>query len=125
MPWRAAVPSPANADQYSLQYLTWAGANNIQSFYFEAFDETWKISSEGPQGAHWGIWDTTGLIKSGMGDSLCANVIETPTPPAITDLSGGGEMRHHGRRFEAQWRFPHDRVGGPGAQGGRAERALP
>jgi hypothetical protein len=51
---------------------------------------------------------------------LCANVDETPTPPAITDLSGGGEMRHHGRRFEAQWELPHDRVGGPGAQGGRA-----
>ncbi len=52
--------------------------------------------------------------------ALCANMTETPAPPAITDLSGGGEMRHHGRRFEAQWRFPHSRVGGPGAEGGRA-----
>ncbi len=62
----AAVPSAANANLYALQYLTWAGANDIPSFYFEAFDETWKAASEGPQGAHWGIWDKDGLTKAGM-----------------------------------------------------------
>lgn len=62
----AAVPSAANADLFALQYLTWAGGNSIQSFYFEAFDEAWKANSEGPQGAHWGIWDATGTIKPGM-----------------------------------------------------------
>ena len=62
----AAVPSVAAANLYALRYLTWAEANNIQSFYFEAFDEVWKIASEGPQGAHWGIWDNNGLVKPGM-----------------------------------------------------------
>ena len=32
-------------------------------FYFEAFDETWKATYEGPQGACWGIWDRDGHRK--------------------------------------------------------------
>jgi exo-beta-1,3-glucanase (GH17 family) len=62
----AAVPSVANANIFALQFFTWAKANQIPSFYFEAFDETWKASSEKPQEAHWGIWDTSGDIKAGM-----------------------------------------------------------
>ena len=62
----AAVPSAPNANLYVLQYLTWSAANSIQSFYFEAFDESWKVASEGPQGEHWGVWDKNGLIKPGM-----------------------------------------------------------
>jgi uncharacterized repeat protein (TIGR01451 family) len=62
----AAVPSPANQNLFALQFFTWAGANNIPAFYFEAFDEAWKAAYEGPQGAHWGIFDVNGVIKSGM-----------------------------------------------------------
>ena len=62
----AAVPSVANANLFALQFLTWAATNNIPAFYFEAFDETWKVASEGPQGANWGIWDTLGVLKPGM-----------------------------------------------------------
>lgn len=47
----AAVPSPANAAQYSLQFVTWARSNNVAFFYFEAFNEEWKVRDEGPQGA--------------------------------------------------------------------------
>jgi exo-beta-1,3-glucanase (GH17 family) len=62
----AAVPSIVNANLFALQFFTWANANNIQAFYFEAFDEAWKAAYEGPQGANWGLWDTSGNIKSGM-----------------------------------------------------------
>ena len=62
----AAVPSPANADLFALQFFSWAGANNIPAFYFEAFDEAWKTTYEGPQGAHWGVFDASGAIKPGM-----------------------------------------------------------
>jgi len=63
----AAVPSPASAALYALQVFTWAGANNIPLLYFEAFDENWKASTpEGPQGAHWGIFDANGDMKTGM-----------------------------------------------------------
>ena len=62
----AAVPSAANASLFALLFLSWANSNSIQSFYFEAFDEAWKAAYEGPQGAHWGLWDATGVIKPGM-----------------------------------------------------------
>jgi exo-beta-1,3-glucanase (GH17 family) len=62
----AAVPSPANAAQYFLQFVSWARASNIPFFYFEAFDEAWKANYEGPQGAHWGIWDENGVLKPYM-----------------------------------------------------------
>lgn len=61
-----AIPSPENAAYYFLSFVSWAQANSIDYFYFEAFDEQWKASYEGPQGAHWGVWDKDGNIKSGM-----------------------------------------------------------
>jgi exo-beta-1,3-glucanase (GH17 family) len=61
----AAVPSAANANLFTQQFLSWAAANGIPTFFFEAFDEAWKVPYEGPQGAHWGIWDATGVIKPG------------------------------------------------------------
>lgn len=61
-----AVPSPENAAYFFLNFVSWAKANNVEYFYFEAFDETWKSAYEGPQGAHWGIWDKDGNLKPGM-----------------------------------------------------------
>lgn len=62
----SAVPSPENSARYFNEFISWAHTNNIQYFYFEAFDETWKVNNEGPQGAHWGIWDKEGILKPGM-----------------------------------------------------------
>ena len=62
----AAVPSPASAALYALQFFSWASVNSIPALYFEAFDEAWKAGYEGPQGAHWGLFDTSGTIKPGM-----------------------------------------------------------
>ena len=64
----AAVPSSQNASFYFLNFVSWARANNVQYFYFESFDESWKAKYEGPQGAHWGIWDKDGSLKPGMQD---------------------------------------------------------
>lgn len=61
-----AVPSPENASYHFLNFVSWARANNVTYFYFEAFDETWKALYEGPQGACWGIWDKDGIMKPGM-----------------------------------------------------------
>ncbi|AKB48841.1 Chitin binding protein [Methanosarcina sp. Kolksee] len=61
-----AVPSPENSARYLNDSVSWARKNNIQYFYFEAFDETWKSVHEGPQGAHWGVWDKDGNMKPGM-----------------------------------------------------------
>src|SRR5271157_1221071 len=62
----AAVPSPANAAQFFLQFVTWARSNNVAFLYFEAFNEEWKAKYEGPQGAYWGIWDEYGVLKPWM-----------------------------------------------------------
>lgn len=61
-----AVPTPENAAFYFLNFVSWAIAENANYFYFEAFDEPWKAGYEGPQGAHWGLWDENGDLKPGM-----------------------------------------------------------
>ena len=80
-----AVPSPDNANSYFLSFVSWARANNVPYFYFEAFDESWKAKYEGPQGAHWGIWDKEGKLKPGTevvfeGDTLADNWSATTIP---------------------------------------------
>ncbi|MBC7328089.1 glycosyl hydrolase [bacterium] len=65
-PLNNAVPSLENAVSYILQFVSWAKRENIKYFYFEAFDEPWKAKYEGPQGAHWGIWDEKLKMKPGM-----------------------------------------------------------
>ena len=37
--------------------------NNIETFYFSSFDESWKVGPEGEVGAHWGIWDKHEELK--------------------------------------------------------------
>lgn len=61
-----AVPSPENAAYFFMNFVSWARVNNADYFYFEAFDESWKAAYEGPQGAHWGLWDKDGNLKPGM-----------------------------------------------------------
>ena len=61
-----AVPSPDNAAIFFMNFVSWAEANKVNYFYFEGFDETWKALYEGPQGAHWGVWDKNGVMKPEM-----------------------------------------------------------
>lgn len=58
-----AVPSNDNALKYFINAYTWAQEENIDIFYFSAFDEDWKIVDEGDVGAYWGIWDNDGKLK--------------------------------------------------------------
>lgn len=61
-----SVASLENANFYFLNFVSWARANGVKYFYFEAFDEDWKVKEEGPQGAHWEILDKFGNLKPGM-----------------------------------------------------------
>ncbi len=61
-----AIPSPENISSFFLNFQSWSQKNNVESFYFEVFDETWKAVPEGQQGAHWGVWDKDGNLKPGM-----------------------------------------------------------
>jgi len=81
----AAVPSLENANRYFVEFVSWARANNVPYFYFESMDESWKASREGPQGAHWGVWDKNGQLKGGM-QQVFQNTTVSDTwsgPPAI------------------------------------------
>lgn len=83
----AAVPSPSNAAGYFLEFVSWARANGVMYHYFSAFDEGWKTASEGPQGAHWGIWDEKGIMKDEM-EGVFAG--ETVTGDWTTQTIPGG-----------------------------------
>jgi exo-beta-1,3-glucanase (GH17 family) len=61
-----AAPSPGNAAFYFQNFVSWARAEGVGYFYFEALDEKWKAAYEGPQGAHWGLWKSQGTLKPGM-----------------------------------------------------------
>ncbi len=78
--------SPVNAGQYFLQFISWARANGVPYFYFEAYDEAWKAQhAEGPPGAYWGIWDQYGLMKP-----LMQPVFDGTTVPVDCLLGGVG-----------------------------------
>jgi exo-beta-1,3-glucanase (GH17 family) len=66
-----ALPSPANATRYLGEFTAWARASGIRYYYFEAFDEDWKLSdADGSVGASWGILDRDGKPKPGLQDLL-------------------------------------------------------
>lgn len=64
-PYGGGVPSATNALKYFIDTFQWAEEDNIEVFYFSAFDEAWKVDKEGDVGAFWGIWDKDGLPKLG------------------------------------------------------------
>jgi exo-beta-1,3-glucanase (GH17 family) len=64
-PFHGAVPSEEGAMRYFIDTVRWAQRDGIEVFYFAAFDEAWKIGSEGDVGAYWGLWDKDGLPKFG------------------------------------------------------------
>ncbi len=58
-----AVPSLESALRYFLGTFQWALEEGIETFYFAAFDEAWKVDKEGDVGAFWGLWDKHGKAK--------------------------------------------------------------
>lgn len=58
-----AIPSEVNAMKYFIASQEWAKNNNLETFHFSSFDESWKAEQEGTVGTSWGIWDKNGKIK--------------------------------------------------------------
>ncbi len=61
--FHGAVPSQAGAMRYFVETCGWAQRDNVEVFYFAAFDEAWKVGAEGDVGACWGLWDPLGQPK--------------------------------------------------------------
>lgn len=57
-PWiQGAHPSLKNQATFIREFLKLAQRNNLNYTLMEAFDQPWKINSEGPAGASWGLFD--------------------------------------------------------------------
>ena len=53
-----AEATPANQAVFLRQFLHRARSAGLDYYLIEAFDQPWKISTEGRAGAYWGLWDT-------------------------------------------------------------------
>ncbi|MDH3619688.1 MAG: glycosyl hydrolase family 17 protein [Gammaproteobacteria bacterium] len=60
-----AIPGFENAIKYLVDTYRWAEEDDVDVFYFSAFDEAWKVGAEGDVGAYWGLWDKDGQPKYG------------------------------------------------------------
>jgi len=60
---RGAHSTEENAMKYFINTQAWANKNNIETFYFSSFDESWKVGAEGIVGAYWGLWDKNEKVK--------------------------------------------------------------
>jgi exo-beta-1,3-glucanase (GH17 family) len=60
--------SEAKQKRYYQDMFNWAKANNVTTFFFEAFDEDWKGNPNDPLGAekHWGVFNIHRSPKSAM-----------------------------------------------------------
>ncbi len=58
-----AQPSEENAMRYFINIQNWAQQENIETFYFSSFDESWKVRHEGDVGQAWGLWNKNEKIK--------------------------------------------------------------
>ena len=56
-PLGVAEPGYENALKYFINAQRWSQKEDIEMFYFSAFDEGWKVGTEGSVGAFWGLWD--------------------------------------------------------------------
>jgi exo-beta-1,3-glucanase (GH17 family) len=69
-PQGAAVPGREPQRRYMAEFMQLADANAIDYFYFDAFDEGWKIEEPGHVGQHWGYADATRAAKYDISGAL-------------------------------------------------------
>lgn len=89
-----AVPDPVSASAYLLGYQTLVSSFNIPGFYFEAFDESWKVAAEGIRGACWGIWDKVGNLKPGN-NAFFQGALAANTWTGLSPVDGPGTPTIH------------------------------
>jgi glucan 1,3-beta-glucosidase len=88
-PHGAAVPSAFNQSRYLREFINWAHAKGVQYFYFEAFDEDWKVHEEGV-GTHWGLYLQNGEVQPALSDVLPGPASATLMQRSYRDVYVGG-----------------------------------
>jgi exo-beta-1,3-glucanase (GH17 family) len=85
----AAVPSAANQARYLREFINWAQTKGVQYFYFDAFDEGWKVH-EGGVGTYWGLYQQDGRVKSSLSTILPGPATATLMQRSYRDVYVGG-----------------------------------
>jgi exo-beta-1,3-glucanase (GH17 family) len=78
-----AIPSLANQKRFIGELWRWSNLYNVQVVYFEAFDEPWKVNSEGQVGGCWGIYDVNRASKHNDLDWSLPVPTQTPAVPSV------------------------------------------
>ena len=84
-----AAPSAANQARYLREFINWAQAKGVQYFYFEAFDEGWKVNEEGV-GTHWGLYQQDGKVKPALSNMIPSPASTTLVQRSYRDVYVGG-----------------------------------
>ena len=58
-----AQATPENAARYLREILPLLKEKKIEYYYFAVWDEKWKVGPEGNVGAHWGLFESNGVVK--------------------------------------------------------------
>jgi exo-beta-1,3-glucanase (GH17 family) len=66
----AAIPGATNQQKYLSDFLAVTSQNNIDYFFFEVFDEKWKVEETYEIGEHWGIFNADGSPKPALTELL-------------------------------------------------------
>jgi len=85
----AAVPGAANQARYIREFINWAQTKGVQYFYFDAFDEGWKVNEQGV-GTHWGLYQQDGKVKPALSDMLPRPASATLMQRSYRDVYVGG-----------------------------------
>ncbi len=88
-PYEAAIPSAANQARYVSEFINWAQVKHVQYFYFDAFDEDWKIHEKGV-GTHWGLYQQNGELKPSLKDILPGSAQATLIQRGFRDVYVNG-----------------------------------
>jgi exo-beta-1,3-glucanase (GH17 family) len=88
-PYKAAVPSAANQARYLREFTNWAQKKGVHYFYFDAFDESWKVHEQGV-GTNWGIYQQNGRVKPALSDLLPAPASATLIQRSYLDVYANG-----------------------------------
>jgi len=91
----AGVPGREAQRRYMAEFMQLADANSIDYFYFDAFDEGWKIEEPGHVGQHWGYADSTRAAKYDISGTLipAAVLAATVGPPVAVPAICGAATR--------------------------------
>jgi cellulose synthase/poly-beta-1,6-N-acetylglucosamine synthase-like glycosyltransferase/exo-beta-1,3-glucanase (GH17 family) len=105
-----AVASPINQGLFLRKFLIEAKKYNLDYNVIEAFDQPWKINSEGGVGAYWGIWNANRQPKPALQGILvnyqnwqwlALATIVLGLPFALWMMQGEGGLTRVGRFFVA------------------------